>query len=548
MTISPAKKYTRDVLAGLTVASVGLPPCLAFSMMIGLRPAHGLVTAAVPGAVAAVFGRSAQVITGPTNTTSLLVLATLAPLLDESGVLSPAGLPTVASLALLAGLFRVLFALAGGSAIVRFLPESVLVGFTAGAAVLICVMQLDEALGLRGVHGAGLLSQLGAVAGLIWEGHPPALPAVAIASITVAAILLGRRYAPHVPIAVVLVLATTAGAWLLSLDASVGLPIVADRSPVPRGWPTVALPTLDIKRLSDLLFPALAIALLGTLELLVCARAERARPDMRRELMTQGLANVAGAFTGAFPASASLSRSALLRQSGNRTRIGSLVAALAIIPVLLFVPHTIDFIPLSVLAGVLLATAVEMIKIRRLRRMWRAATQTRLLLAVTLLSTLLMPLEWAIISGTGLALVMHLAATMQPRTRLLIPRGDGRLTPLRDGERPSIAVLEVSGDLHFAAATTFADDARELVPDSAERVIVDLSHAHQARYASLDKLEDLDEWFAEQGQRLELAGVPPAFVKLLDKTHSSLPYVPADPEPGASVRRALEQRVDADKT
>ena len=139
--------FREDVVSGLTVALVGLPQCLAYAMMSGLPPAYGLVTAAVPGALAAIAGRSAQVITGPTNTTGLVILAALGPWIGASGLLSEEGLPVLATLTVLAGLLRILGSMVGAAELLRFLPLSVLVGFTAGAGILIGVMQLDEALG-----------------------------------------------------------------------------------------------------------------------------------------------------------------------------------------------------------------------------------------------------------------------------------------------------------------------------------------------------------------------------------------------------------------
>ncbi|HKQ19488.1 MAG TPA: SulP family inorganic anion transporter, partial [Candidatus Eisenbacteria bacterium] len=129
-----------DVAAGLTVALVGLPQCLAYALMSGLPPAYGLSTAAVAGLVAALVGRSAQVVTGPTNTTGLLILSALLPYLDLNGVLRPDAIRVLATLTLLAGAIRIIMALAGGAHLIRLIPESVLTGFTAVVAFLIGFM------------------------------------------------------------------------------------------------------------------------------------------------------------------------------------------------------------------------------------------------------------------------------------------------------------------------------------------------------------------------------------------------------------------------
>src|SRR5689334_8269345 len=134
-------RATTDIIAGLTVALVGLPQCLAYALMSGLPPAYGLATAAVAGFVAALAGRSAQVVTGPTNTTGLLILSALLPFLAPNGLLRTNALHVLATLTLLAGAIRIVTALAGGAHLIRLIPESVLVGFTTAVAILIAVMQ-----------------------------------------------------------------------------------------------------------------------------------------------------------------------------------------------------------------------------------------------------------------------------------------------------------------------------------------------------------------------------------------------------------------------
>lgn len=529
----------RDVLAGLVVALVGLPQCLAYAMMSGLSPAYGIVTAAVAGILAAISGLSAQVVTGPTNTTGLLIVGALGPWLGANGLLAPAGLPALATLTLLAGVLRIALALAGGAELLRFLPESVLVGFTTGAGVLIGAMQLDEALGIASVHAAGLLGELDEVARAVAAGRA-ALPALAVALVTAIAIGIGSARAKRFPIALVLVLGAMGATWAFGLDASDGLPLVSDAASVPSGWPPFAGPDLSLATIGRLFLPALAICLLGTLELTVAAHGGGARPDMRRELFAQGVANVGGAFAGAFPASASLTRSALLRLGGARTRIAAGVAALAVVPILFFASAPIGFIPEASLAGVLFVTALGMIDRRRIVRMWQTGGPTRALLVLTLGATLVLPLEWAILVGAGAGLAIHLARTSEPRVRALVALGD-RLVAMPAGAQPEVVVIEVSGNLHYAAVPAFAARARAVVPASARLVVIDLSHAHELRFAALTALEDLARELADRGVELRLAGVSERFAAVLARAGSALRTSAEDPEPGASARRAIAE-------
>jgi SulP family sulfate permease len=529
--------FRADLLAGATVALVGLPQCLAYATMSGLPPAYGLATAVVPGLVAALAGRSRYLITGPTNTTGLLVLGALVPYLGANGLLQPAGLGWLATLTLLCGMLRFAFAFAGGVVLVRFIPESVLAGFTVGVGILIATMQLDEALGLPAVSAAGLWAEYQGLADLLGRGARPSPVALIATVLCIAGAAVGQHRWRRVPAALLVVVGAALAAWLLQLDAASGLPLVADRTDVPHGWPPGALPDLRPAVVASLLAPSAAIVLLGTLELLVSVRADEARPAMRREIVAQGAANVAGAFTAAFPASASLTRSALLRLSHPQSRAAAALAAFLTLPVLLFGSRLIAFIPQAALAGVLFMIAASMVRQPAFARMWRASPASRFLLAVTTASTLVMPLHWAAFVGAGLGLLIHLARTSAPRVRALTFRDD-RLVPVEPGETPSVVVLEVSGAVHYAAVDPLLEDVERALPPAATLVIVDLSHAHELRFTGLRALE----WWAtdleRRGIRLRLAGVTPEVREMLEGAGTHIPFTMWDPEPGRSAWNA----------
>jgi SulP family sulfate permease len=537
-----------DILAGLTVALVGLPQCLAYALMSGLPPAYGLATAAVAGLVAALLGRSAQVVTGPTNTTGLLILSALLPYIGANGLLRPDAIRVLATLTLLAGAIRVVAALAGGAHLIRLIPESVLIGFTAGVAILIGVMQLDEALGLRPARATSFLSELGEVLPHLRDIQ---WPAVAVALTTAALVGAGRRWYPRAPLALLAVVAGTATAWLWKLDQSAGLPLVRDRHAVTSGWPPLALPDPTLTLIQSLIVPAAAIVLLGTLELAVTARAGGERPDMRREILAQGWANAAAAFAGAFPASASLGRSALLKLSGGRTRLAPASAAVITGILLMTGGNLAGWIPQASLAGVLLVIAARMIDWHGMRRLWNASAETRLLLVETFAATLLLPLQWAILLGTGTALLVHIWNTSAPRLRLLRP-DNGELAPVLPNESPAIVVLEVSGNLHYAAVAPFVEHVERILPASAKALVVDLSHAHEIRFAALRALEQIAEEMQHDGGVLWLAGVDADTSRLIERSESPLAWMAEDPVPGASVRRCIEKVEDlgddADRT
>ncbi len=412
-------------------------------------------------------------------------------------------------------------------------------GFTAGAGALIAAMQLDEALGLPPVHATGLRAELVGIANQIGAGERPALAAIVVTLLCIAAIVGVRRVAPRLPAALAAVTLSALGAWALGLGQATGLPLVGERASVPSGWPAMALPALDLALVERFLVPASAIVLLGTLELAVSARAGGARPDLRREILAQGWANAVGAFASAFPASASFTRSALLRLAGARTRLAAVLSGLFVVPVLLFGAGLIEAIPQAALAGVLLAVAWGMVDRGAVRRLWVASAETRLLLVLTFVATLVLPIEWAILLGSGTGLVIHLAKTSAPRLRLLRPAA-GRLVPVTPGESPQGVVLEVSGNLHYAAVPPFVSEAERLVPPGTRLVVVDLSHAHEIRFSALVAFEQLADEIARDGGVLWLAGVDPDTQALIARAGSTLRVMPAEAEPGLSVERCLK--------
>ena len=518
------------MLAGATVALVAVPQCLAYATMAGLPPAYGLATAIVPAFVAALAGRSSTVVTGPTNTTSLLILPVVLPFVTPSG-LEPGALAWVATLTLLCGVLRFAAAYGGGAVLLRYIPESVLTGFIAGAGILIALMQLDEALGLPAITAIGAAEEAAGLLAAVQAGAVPSVLAMAVTLASIAAVAAGRRYSPKLPVALAVVLGGAALAWAFGLDTADGLPLVGDRASVPAGWPPIALPILDPGVVAQLLVPALAMVLLGTLELIATIRVEDPRADLRREIAAQGAGNVAGALTGCFPASASLTRSVLLRMGQPHSRIAAVVAALLIVPVLLFGSGLIAHVPLACLSGILFVIAAAMVRRPTLVRLWNASATGRVLLGVTLVATLVLPLVWAVFVGAALGLVIHLARTGSPRVRALA-FDDERLVPYEGDAQ--VAVLEVSGTVHYAAVEPMLEEMDRALPPEARLVIVDLSHAHELRFTGLRALESWASGLERRGIRVRLAGVTPDVRDLLQGASTHLPYTMWDPEPGRS--------------
>ena len=404
-----------DALAGLTGAVVVLPQGMAFATLAGLPPQYGLYAAMLPCIVAALFGSSRLMVTGPANAISLTTMALIAPL---AAVGSPAYVHLVLTLTFLVGAMQLLLGLARVGNIVDKVPHAVIVGFTAGAAVLIVNSQLGPLLGLalpRGssvaanVHNAFL--QLGAVQ---W-------PAVLAAAATVLAALLWRPLNRYVP--AMLVAMVTGTLVAMAVAAAVPeWPALATVAALPGALPPLSWPNLSIDTVRSLFGATLVMTLLALTEAVAIAKAVARRYgdtlDGNREFIGQGLANLVGAFFSALPASGSFNRSGVNVEAGARTPLAAVFASLFLVAILFFVSPWARLLPLAVVAGLLLVVAWGLIDWAEIARLWREEPIERWPLAVTLLGTVTLSLEWAILLGiTGALLARRYYQAMGDRSQ-----------------------------------------------------------------------------------------------------------------------------------
>ncbi|MFC3852917.1 SulP family inorganic anion transporter [Salinispirillum marinum] len=503
-------RLSQDVSAGLLVALVGLPQCLAYAMLSGLPPMYGLSTAIVAGALAALLGKSAHINVGPTNTTGLIVLASLAPFAGSLDTL----LPAMAVLTILAGAWRLVIVLGRAERIFNFIPEAVMLGFATGAALLIAWMQVDDLLGLPVQGARTALAQGEALIGLTWLDVDTV--GISLGVLALMAVLVGKRYLPRWPMALIALLIASAIAITLPPAWQENIMFLGNTADIQDGWPQGAWPSLDPDLWWQLLTPALAIAMIGSLELIVTLRANREMHFLNTELRAQGWANIVAAFASSFPASASLTRSALLKLGRAQTRFAPFITALLLLPVLLLGAQWIQQIPVAVIAGLLVATAWSMLDQPSISALWRGNRQTRSLFLVTLLATLTIPFHYAILLGVGLSIALFLHQTSQAELRWFTCQ-DGQLfprpsaynplvdTPASD-DHPDCLYVQVSGSLYFAAAKALPDQISAGLTPQCRRLYIDVHHAHQLRYSALLALKEVVDYATEHGIEVFING------------------------------------------
>ena len=393
-----------DLLAGLTGAVVVLPQGVAFATLAGMPPQYGLYAAMVPCIVAALFGSSRLMVTGPANAISLTTMALIAPL---AAVGSERYIELVLTLAFLVGALQLLLGLARAGSIVEKVPHSVVVGFTAGAAVLIANSQLGPILGLALPRGQSVLDNVVGALGSSGQTQPMALLAGVS---TVVFAVLARPWNRIIPAMLVAVV----GGTLVSLGAALlwpAWPKLATVSALPGALPPLSWPDLSLDTVRALFGATLVMTLLALTEAAAIARSvARARGDTldgNQEFIGQGLANLAGSFFSAYPASGSFNRSGVNVASGARSPLAAVAAALLLVLLLAFVGPLAKYLPLAVISGLLMVVAWGLIDRREIAHLWHQGVQERIPLVVTAVATVTLSLEWAILLGITCALLVQ---------------------------------------------------------------------------------------------------------------------------------------------
>jgi SulP family sulfate permease len=444
-----------DALAGLVGAIVVLPQGVAFATLAGLPPEYGLYCAMVPAIVAALFGSSLHTVAGPTNPVSLMVLASLAPLATP---MTPHYIELALTLALMSGILMVAMGVLGLGALVNFISSTVVVGFTAAIGVLIFASQLPNFLGIavaQAPHFTALLE------GTFSRLSDTQSWVVLVAVSTLATGALSRRVLPTIPPLLVAMLAGSVMAFALNSTLGVERTGLRTLGPLSGALPPLSMPDLSPGTLQSLFGSAIAVALVSLTQAVSVAHAialkSGQRIDNSQEFIGQGLANVAAAFFSGFPTSASVNRCGINYESGAKTPMSAVFAALLLVLVLLAVAPLAAYLPIAAVAGVLFLVAWSLIDFQRIGEILSTRGGEGAVLAVTFLATLLLDLEFAILVGVLASLALYLNRTSHPFMRSLVPdprHSQRKMTEVEDSllECPQLKILRIEGSIYFGAA------------------------------------------------------------------------------------------------
>lgn len=464
-----------DLVAGMLGALLVLPQGFAFATLAGLPPEYGLYTAIVPCAIAALFGSSWHVMSGPTNANSLALFATLAPL---AVVGSPTYIQLALAVTVLVGVMQWLIGALRLGGLANFISPSALRGFMSGAAALIVLHTLTDLLGLPTPlkHGTGAL--LIHLAERAKETNPAAL---LVGLGTLATVLVLRRVAPRWP---GMLLALAVGTALAALFNSFIWPgpiwgSVALVGPVPAIVPHFRWPGVAITHLPELMSIAFALTIVALGQSISIAKAVAARSgqaiDANREFRGQGLSNIVGGFFSSYVSCGSLNRSMPNFEAGARTPLAAVFASILLLVLIAFTSPLLARIPMPAIAGLLLIVAWSLFDIPGWQKLWSQSRPDFAIAAVTALATMTIRIEMAILLGTILSLVTYLYRTSRPFMRVMgfdKPAGPGSPVerpfvvradvPAALPECPQLKMIRMEGEVYFGALPHVADHLRDL--------------------------------------------------------------------------------------
>ncbi|MBA1147746.1 SulP family inorganic anion transporter [Ectothiorhodospiraceae bacterium WFHF3C12] len=493
-----------DLLAGLTGAIIVLPQGVAYAMIAGLEPQYGLYTAIVVPILAAMFGSSWHLVSGPTAAISVLVASVLG-----SAVAGEVDYLTAAlTLTFLVGVIQTICGLARMGWLVNFISHTVVVGFTAGAAVVIAMSQIGNLLGLPQSAPGGLDA-----IGIVLRQPPGHIPAaVGLFALTVALCLGFRHLRPHWP-ALLLAMALASLAGVAIGAASMGVPMVGA---IPPGLPPLSAPAFSAELMRTLVPGAVAVALLGLIEAVSVARAIATRSgqelDTDQEFIGQGVSNIGGSFLSAYAGSGSFTRSGANYEAGARTPLAAVFASIILVGIILLAPGLSAFLPIPVVAGVIVIIAWNLLDFTTIARVVRSSRQDSIVLGVTVAGAVLIDLEFAIIAGVVLSMLLYLRQTSHPRVVRVAPHPHRPNQGLRNAdkhglEEPSgLRALRVEGSLYFGAVPHVR---RELTHHSRaqNRLLLDCSGVNFIDLAGAEMLAEVSGKLAAMGGGLYLCGL-----------------------------------------
>lgn len=502
--------FKGDLVAGITVGIILIPQGIAYALIAGLPPIYGLYCALVPQIMYAVFGSSRQVAIGPVAMDSLIV-ATGVSTLALAG--SDSYIAIAIILAMMVGTIQFVMGVFSLGFIVNFLSKPVITGFTSAVALIIGVNQFRNLLGVDFIQS----DQIQYVLEDIWlQITDFNYHTTVIGMISVIVIIFFRRIKKKIPNALIVVII---GIVIMKyFGKSFGdVDIVKD---IPSGLPTFGIPEFDIDLFKELLPIALTLVMVGYLETISIGKSLEAKQDEYRirpnqELIALGLANMVGSLFKAYPSTSSFSRSAINQESGAKTGMAALVSVVMVVFTLLFLTPLFYHLPKTVLAAIIIVAVFGLVNFKEARFLWKANKLDFWLMLATFISTLIFGIEYGIIVGVGLSLIVLIFRTSRPYVAELgkVPNSNFYRNKSRFEEviiENDILIFRFDAQLFYANSGYFRDKLDEMASkkgDQLKLIVLDAESINRVDSTGLEVLKERIKYYKKREVTFYFAGV-----------------------------------------
>jgi len=448
-----------DFVAGVTGAVVVLPQGVAFAVIAGMPPEYGLYAAMVPAVIAALFGSSWHLVSGPTTAASIVLFSTLSALAEPGSAMY---VKMALTLTFMVGLIELFMGFAKLGALVNFISHSVVIGFTAGAAILIAGSQLKNFFGLdipRGLHVHEILIQI------FQRFSDINVSITAVALLTMFSGIVVKKFWPKMPYMIVAMLVGSVSASIINAIFGAGSTHISMVGALPSSLPPLSSPSFDLQHIKDLAPAALAVTLFALTEAVSIARSLAVRSGQHlngnQEFVGQGLSNVIGSFFSAYVATGSFNRSGVNYEAGARTPLAAMFAGILLLMIVPFIAGLAVYLPYAAMAGILMLVAWGLIDFHHIGKILKASRNESAVLIITFVSTLLLELEFAILLGVMSSLVVYLFKTSRPNIYSRVPDPNDakrKFTTSNElSECPQLKILRIDGSIFFGAVSYIAD-------------------------------------------------------------------------------------------
>jgi SulP family sulfate permease len=499
-----------DFIAGLTGAVIVLPQGVAFATIAGLPPEYGLYTAMVTPVIAALFGSSFHLVSGPTTAISIVVFSAISHHAEPG---TPEFLSLTLTLTFLAGVYQLAFGLARLGALVNFVSHTVVIGFTAGAAILIATSQMKHITGISIPKGESFLhtwidlfQNFGSINGYL----------IIIALATLITALLSKKIAPKLPnLLIGMVIGSVIALFFKGLTSDIKL--VGE---IPAQLPPLSMPELSLVSIRMLAPEAFAVALLGLIEAVSISRAVATKSGQRidpsQEFIGQGMSNIVGSFVSSYAGSGSFTRSGINYEAGAKTPLSAIFAAMFLVVIVLLIAPLTAYLPIAAMGGIILLVAYNLIDFHHIKQTLTFSKTESSILLTTFFATLFLELEFAIYLGVLLSLVLFLAKTSTPNIPTLSvddsPYSKNRKftniqeKPLR--QCPQLRIIRIDMSIYFGSINHIQKRIAKIVEnENIKHILIESSGINFIDLAGAEALVSENNRLLKKGGGLYFVGL-----------------------------------------